>query len=89
MIRIGAGVDDVANRLRCELLDRRQHVGRFRRRTCIDHDHSVFADLHADVAAAPGDHEEVRTKLKHFEPAGRGDARLSALRKAERGRDIG
>ena len=81
VIGIGAGVDDVANRARRDLLDRRQDVGGLGRRAGIDHDHAIVADLHADVAAAAGDHEEVRAELKDLEAAGRGDARLSALRR--------
>ena len=80
MIRIGAGVDDVANRARRELLDRGEHR-RPRPRAGIDDHDAVVADLDADVAAGAGDHEEVRAELEDFEPAGGGDARLSALRR--------
>ena len=80
MIRIGAGVDDVSNRPRRELLDRRDDRVGPRRRPGIDDHHAIVSDLDADVAAGAGDHVEVRAQLEHFEIAGRSDATLGALR---------
>ena len=85
MIRIGAGVDDVANRARRDLLIAATTVAGRGRRTGVDDHDAIVSDLDADVAAGAGDHEEVGSQLKHFEAAGRGDARLPALR---RGTDV-
>ena len=67
MIRIGTGVDDIADRLRRDALDRRQHRIGLRTRTRIDDDNAVFANLHADVSTCAGNHVEIWTDLEHLQ----------------------
>ena len=69
VIGIGAGVDDEADRPRCEPSDRgEQRLGSVRA-AGIGHNDSVPPDVHGDVAAGPGDHVEVRLDLEDGERA--------------------
>jgi hypothetical protein len=80
VIGICARVDDVANGTWRELLNRSEHIAGRHRRTRVDHDDAVVSNLHADIAAAASNHEEIRAELEHFEPAACRNARLSALK---------
>jgi hypothetical protein len=75
VVGIGPGVDDVANRLRRDPLDRRDDGRSAGGRARVHHDDAVVADLHGDIAAGAGDHEEVGTYLQHFQAIRRRGAR--------------
>ncbi len=68
VVRIRPGVDDVANGLRRDPLDR-CHDGRSAgARARIHDDDTVLADLHRDIPASAGDHEDIgRPHLQHFQ----------------------
>src|SRR6185436_3267284 len=81
MIRIRPGVDDVANRLRRDALNRADNGGCARRRSCVDDHDTVVPDLDADVRTSAGDHEEVGSYLEHLEVScRRGTGALSCQR---------
>jgi hypothetical protein len=67
VVRIRARIDDVANGLWRDSFDRGDDTRGAGRRSGVDHDDSVLADLDADVAAGAGDHEEVRSDLQDLE----------------------
>ncbi len=70
MIGIGPGVDDVANGLRCDPLDRGDDVRSAGSRARVHHHDAVLAHLDADIPSGAGDHEEVGPYLQHLEAAG-------------------
>jgi len=67
MIRIGAGVDHIADGLRRDFLDGSDHGICARPGPRVDHHHAIHSDLKADIAAGAGNHIEVRPQLKHLE----------------------
>lgn len=66
-VGIRIGVDDVANRLIGQLLDRRHDRVRHLPRTRVHEDDPIGPDLDGDVAARATDHVKVRLHLKHLE----------------------
>ena len=78
MVRTRAGVDHVTDRRWCDLLDRGEHGAGVRRRTGVDDDHTVLADLHRDIRATAGNHVEGWPKLQNLDL--RGGGRWRSLR---------
>ena len=80
MVRVGTGIDDVANGLGRDPLDGGQHGRGAGRRSGVHDHHAVVAHLHADVAAGAGDDEEVVPDGQHLDAA-RWGRRLGARRR--------
>ncbi len=70
MIRVGAGVDHVTDRLRGNLLDGFDYGIRARSGARVDNHHAIGSHLKADVAAGAGDHIEIRPHLQDFKMRG-------------------
>jgi hypothetical protein len=56
VIRIGARIDDGADRKRGDCLDRREHLVAHGRDIRIDDEERGWANLHGHIAAGPGEH---------------------------------
>ena len=69
MIRVRAGVDDVAGGQFGQFSDRSQNPVGGALAARIHQYHAIDADLDADVSAGAGDHVKVRTNLHHVKTA--------------------
>ena len=67
MICVRPRIDDVANGLRRDALDRGQYGRRVGSRPGVHYDDAVLAYLHADVRAGASDHEKRGANLQDFQ----------------------
>ena len=77
VIGMDVRVDDEADRPVRQLADLGEQLRRRRRKTGVDDEDAVVADLHGDVAAGAGQHVDVPLHRQHFD---RGATRPAAAR---------
>ena len=78
VVAVDVRVDEHADRLVGQRLDRGQQLLRQRRELIVDHQHAVIADQEPDVAALPFEVMDVAGHLVRFD-LHRGEIRLGSL----------